>query len=322
MTTRTRRIFLGLGFGLIVVVGLMFYADLQELSASLANFDAVVLGPVVVIILAGYVIRAIKWEIYLRRLDVRLGWLESFWVFFAGLVMAISPMKVGEVLKSFLLRQHHQIPVARTAPVIIAERLTDVIALVLLASLGVATTGIGGLLVITASILAASIVVFLVSPRLSRGLLAWMGKLPVIGRYSHRLEEAYESMLRLMGVRTMLWTTGLSLLAWGGEGLACWWIVNAFEGVNASLGDVVFIFSFSTLAGALSMLPGGLLATEGSMIGLLTAVLHVMPSKTSATAATLLTRFCTLWFAVLLGAMALLAYQRHRQREESNETPS
>ena len=313
MTERTRRILIGIGFGFVVIVGLMLYTDATKLSESIARFDMPVLLQATGLVLVGYLFRAIKWEIYLRQLNIRLGWVESSWVFFSGLVMAISPMKVGEVLKSFLLRRHHAIPVARTAPVVVAERLTDVIALILLVSIGAATTGIGMPVVIGASILALCTILFISSPKLSRWLLSFISRMPLLGRYAHRFEEAYESMLQLIGLKTMLITTALSVIAWGGEGIACWWIVNAFEGASAPLGDIVFIFAFSTLAGALSMLPGGLLATEGSMIGLLTVVFHTMSSETTATAATLLTRFCTLWFAVILGAVALISYQRYRR---------
>ena len=313
MTRRVRRIIAGIGFGLLVIVGFMLYSDVQQLADSLATFDTATLTPVLAIILGGYVLRAIKWEIYLRQLGIFVGWKESLWIFCSGLVMAISPMKVGEVLKSFLLRRNHGISIAKTAPVIVAERLTDVIALVLLASIGVVTTGLGGPVVLAASMMSIGLVALLASPRLSRRLLAFLGRLPLLRRVSHRLEEAYESMLQLVGTKTMCLTVALSVLAWGGEGIACWWIINGFENVNASLGEVVFIFTFSTLAGALSMLPGGLLATEGSMIGLLTVVFRVIPSHTTATAATLLTRFCTLWFAVVLGAAAFVTYHRMRR---------
>lgn len=315
MSGRTRRLLWGLAFGLAVIVGLMLYSDVGELTRSLETFDATVLMPVCSVVLLGYGIRTIKWEIYLRRLDIRLAPLESAWVFFSGLVMAISPMKVGEVLKSFLLKQHHKIPIARTAPIIVAERLTDVLALVLLASLGALSTGFGLAVVAVAAGLSALAIAVLASPRLSRFFLSLLGKLPFLRRFAHRFEEAYESMLRLIGPKTLVVTTLLSVLAWGGEGVACWWIVNGFEGVNAPLAEVVFIFSFATLAGALSMLPGGLLATEGSMIGLLHGVFHLMPNQSMATAATLITRFCTLWFAVVLGAAALLGYQRRHRTE-------
>ena len=61
----------------------------------------------------------------------------------------------------------------------------------------------------------------------------------------------------------------------------------------------VFTLSFSTVIGAVSTLPGGLGAVEVSMAGMLILLL-TLPAST-ATAATLIIRFATLWFGVGLG---------------------
>jgi hypothetical protein len=43
---------------------------------------------------------------------------DSFLMFFSGLAMVITPGKVGEWLKSYLLREVHGTPVARSAPIL------------------------------------------------------------------------------------------------------------------------------------------------------------------------------------------------------------
>ena len=65
-----------------------------------------------------------------------------------------------------------------------------------------------------------------------------------------------------------------------------------------------------TVAGALAFVPGGLGVTEGGM-ALLLAELVAM-SRSSAVAVTLIIRAQTLWFAVLLGVLALLVFSRRR----------
>jgi uncharacterized protein (TIRG00374 family) len=66
--------------------------------------------------------------------------------------------------------------------------------------------------------------------------------------------------------------------------------------------EAVFIFAFSSIIGALTMLPGGLGTAEGSIVGL-TVMLGVDISQ--ATAATLIIRFSTLWFGVIIGLVIL-----------------
>ncbi|CUS88292.1 flippase-like domain-containing protein [Candidatus Kryptobacter tengchongensis] len=77
--------------------------------------------------------------------------------------------------------------------------------------------------------------------------------------------------------------------------------------IDLSLNLATFIYSFSTLAGAISMLPGGLGFTEGSMSGLL--IFNKIP-KNTAVAITIIIRFATLWFAVALGLIALYIFQK------------
>jgi uncharacterized membrane protein YbhN (UPF0104 family) len=61
----------------------------------------------------------------------------------------------------------------------------------------------------------------------------------------------------------------------------------------------IFALSFSTVIGAVSALPGGLLTTDASIAGMLVLLLGL--DLGTAAAATLLIRLATLWFAVGLG---------------------
>ena len=309
MTTLTRRIVVGVVLGVLVVAGLMAYSDGKELSQAWQEFDPSVIAAILGLVCLGYGFRIAKWHLYLQQLNIALPLMESITVFLAGLVMSVTPAKVGEVLKSFLLRESRDIPVAQTAPVVVGERLTDLLALILLASWGAAMNDHGTGVIIGASIFTLGLLGLLASNTASTWVIDRIESLPFAGRLAPKLREAYRSMTRLIGLRTLLVTTVLSVLAWGGEGVAFWLLLDAFPGTSASLQSAVFIFSFATLAGALTMLPGGLLATEASMIALLFTVFQLTPSEGVATSATLIIRFCTLWFAVLLGVCALTMYR-------------
>ncbi len=91
------------------------------------------------------------------------------------------------------------------------------------------------------------------------------------------------------------------LIAWGSEGVAFYYILSLLEN-NISLQTALFIYAFSMLIGALSFLPGGLGGAEATMLALL-MLNHV--EQPQAVAATLIIRLATLWFAVILGIIAL-----------------
>jgi len=68
-----------------------------------------------------------------------------------------------------------------------------------------------------------------------------------------------------------------------------------------------FSYSFSTIIGAISMLPGGLGLTEGSLTYLL---MEKGITADISVATTFIVRAVTLWFAVLVGIISLSFYQR------------
>ena len=71
--------------------------------------------------------------------------------------------------------------------------------------------------------------------------------------------------------------------------------------------EATFVYALSTLAGAFSLLPGGLIVTEGSMTGLL-RLFGVELSRGALV--TLIVRLCTLWFAVFIGMIFLYLCER------------
>ena len=296
--------------GVLVAVGLMAMGDLREVSHHLTRWPMDVLLGVLALSLLGYVARAARWLLYLRRLEIAVPVRESTHIFFAGLVGSITPAKVGEVLKSFLLESNHAVPVARSAPIVLAERVGDLLALILLAGAGVVSTGYGLEVIVAAGLLAAAVVAAALWPPWGRTLVAWAARLPGLRRFAPALEEARVATQELFGTGTLTVGIVLSLLAWACEAVGTWWLISALPGSEATLAQATFVFAFSTVAGAITFLPGGLLATEGSMVALLHGVLSIAPDLASAGAITLMVRASTLWFGVGLGALALSTYTR------------
>ena len=174
-----RRLALGSGLGLLVVVGLMVASDVSALRQTFQTLSWAPFGWALLLSLAGYGLRVIKWELYLRALSIRLPLLPSVLCFFAGMVMSITPGKVGEVLKSFLLRQAYEVPVARSAPIVVAERLTDLMALLLLTSLGVWSSGYGWGVLIAGTLLVLAIMLVFAWDALGRFVIGTCARLPL-----------------------------------------------------------------------------------------------------------------------------------------------
>ncbi|MEO8399002.1 MAG: flippase-like domain-containing protein, partial [Ignavibacteriaceae bacterium] len=97
----------------------------------------------------------------------------------------------------------------------------------------------------------------------------------------------------------------LSLISWSFECLGYHLILVNF---NVTLGFfwASFSYAFSIIVGAVTMLPGGLGATEGSLTFLLIKEGY---AKDIAVASTFIVRIVTLWFAVLVGVISVSFYQ-------------
>ncbi len=306
------RIVLGVVFGIGIVAVLMVFGDVRRVFPTLQHFEWS-LFPLVLLLTAGnYVCRFVKWECYLRWVDaprLRRGW--SLAVFLSGFAMSITPGKVGEWIKAFLVARLGGGAVAPVVPVVAVERLTDGIAMLILALLS-ALAGLGGWepLVALAGILLAGL--WLVQEeRVVRPLLRLAARAPLLRSRAESVGGLYDATRAVLRWRRLVAMSGLSVFSWS---LECLGLFVILIGLGAEpsvelLAVATFVLSVSSIAGALSLLPGGLGAAEAGIAGLL---LLLRPGMTPAEAATatVLIRFGTLWFGVLTGCVALLWLQR------------
>lgn len=296
-----RRLLIGVALGVLVSLGLALAANLPALGEALGRFHWRLLPLILGATLVNHALRFLKWDFYLRLLAVPLARRQSLLIFLAGLTMAITPGKLGEVLKAFLVRDLVGTPVSLTASVVMAERLTDVAGLLLLAALGLTALPYGAALL---GAVAGILVLALLALRSRR-----------LGDAAPRLLEGRGPLARLAGPfrlflgsgRTLLapgalaFAVVLSVVSWFFECLALSVVLDGLD-VTVSLRAATFVYAFASLAGAVSMIPGGLGIAEGSLAGLLVALGASLPD---AVAATLLIRAATLWLAVGLGASML-----------------
>ena len=294
-----------IGVAAIVMVG-----DVRTLGDRLSGFSWWAFFACLGLALLNYAIRFLRWQLYLRHQKVTVPLASSAVVFGAGLSLSITPAKLGELVKSYLLREMHGTPATATAPIVVAERVTDLIALLLLAVIGVAAYGMQTTLVIVAAALVGFGLVLLAWPRPTRALIDLATRPRFAQRFRKPLHEMYDGLAGLCRPKLLVMATLIAVPAWAAECVGFAEIVNAFAGAQVDLGLAMVIYAATTIAGALSFLPGGLGVTEASMTILLVQGAARL-DKAAAVDATLLTRLATLWFAVLLG-LGCLALARAR----------
>lgn len=314
------QIALGLLLGLAVIILLVAFGDVARLRENLARFHWKYLPLVIGLTLFNYALRFVKWEFYLRQIGAKVKRLDSAAIFASGFTMALTPGKVGEFLKSYLLTQVSDTPMSQSAPVVVAERLTDGMAMVLLATAGLVVYRLGREIILIVALVLVALVIIVEYRPLALRLLRWGQGLPLISRLARELDDLYESIYALLTPRNLLWAVTLSFISWGSECVAFYLVLVGlgFPGPLSLLLQASFIFASSTILGAVSFVPGGLGVADASLAGL--TLLLTKASRSLSVAASLLIRLSTLWFGAALGLLALFLFRKRFFYEVEDES--
>ena len=323
-----RKILFSLLFALLIYMALALWSDWRALTDALLDFPWLWLPAVVGLTLVNYVGRLLKWHWYLRLLNIPINRGDSARIFGVGMLMVMTPGKAGEFLKSYMVKNVTGTPMAVTAPVVLAERMTDGMAMLLLASVGLfafpdPTARWVAALVFTNFVL--TVILIQIRPVALR-ILGFGKHLPVVRRFADHLYSFYESSYLIFRPRNLMISLVIGVVSWVAEGLAYFVVLVGFgaEVSAQTLLIAVFIFCISTVIGAVFATPGGLGGVEGSLVALSSSLLS-LPTAV-ATAAALLVRFCTLWFGVGIGVVSfaiwpsLLAGSETARRVEPPES--
>jgi uncharacterized protein (TIRG00374 family) len=282
-------------------------------------------------------VRFLKWERYRKLLGVRMTTSQSLLIYFSGFALSITPGKMGEAYKSLLIKRIDGTPISRTAPIVIAERLTDLLGLVILMGLGGLVTilegqrlsgaqsgpdygryvGLAALATLGACVVLLGAV--FCDPLVTR-IIALMSRVPRLRKVEGKLVAFHDASKILLSPKQLLYPTVVSVVSWSCEAIALYFIAYQFSGDAPSPDDApgarvtvalcFFAYSFSMIAGnILFLLPAGVGVTEGLLGWLLDHSAGL--AKASANSCSLLLRACTLWIAVLVGLVAATLFERY-----------
>ena len=288
----------------IAVVGLILaFSDVEIMRSSLASFGAA--GWVTVLLLStlNFALRFARWQYYLTSLGHHVPVVRSAAYFLAGFAFTSTPAKAGEAVRSLYLKREG-VGYTDSLSALFVERLTDLIAVILLALAAAYSLEDFRWLVIVAG-LATLALLPLIHSRFLRERLDAAAAVPQPGK----LHAGLKHLSNLLTSSSALLRSGplyggmlLSILATFAVSLMMYVVLVAL-GVEISLPLAIGIYATGILAGALSFLPGGIGSAEAVMIGLL--VLAGVELSV-ATAATLICRIAAMWYSIAVGIVIVL----------------
>jgi uncharacterized membrane protein YbhN (UPF0104 family) len=281
--------------------------DLAQLSLApvLQSWNLVLLAAA--LSLLSYALRIFRWRFYLGRLGHRLPLGFAALTFIAGFAYTISPGKVGEMVRARYYLPLG-VPLVAVMAAFFAERLMDLIAMVVFAVLLIAGTSRydGALGVAAGAVVVGLAILALVPWAAIDAALRSRPRIPIRAAIL-ALTSALAATRPLLRPSSLVLGFAIAVAAWGLEGVGLGVVSSMVPGLHLDVTIAVGIYAVAVLIGALSFLPGGLGGTEAVMTTLL--VSHGC-SVTQALLVTLVCRFVTLWFAVSLGWIAVFVLRQ------------
>ncbi|MGC8659322.1 MAG: lysylphosphatidylglycerol synthase transmembrane domain-containing protein [Desulfomonilaceae bacterium] len=297
------------------LAGVLFYAvatfasDYQSIFHAMTLFPVRDLGIVLFLVTVGWLIRGWRFHYYLVNMGENVPLSFATMTFLAGFALTGTPGKVGEAMKGVFLKRDYRVPVTRVVGVVVVERLMDLFGVLILGSFSLLFfPGWRNIFLTLAAIVIAG-GIFLCMEKIYRPILESMSRFRIISWGATKVLRILLSGKDLMKPRIFIIGLIVSVVAWAMEAFSMFIVMKGF-GLNGTLTEANFVYCFSTILGALSMLPGGIGGTEASMIGLF-AYLGI--SYSAGLPAVILIRLCTLWYAVFAG-MALSFYLLSRKK--------
>ena len=258
-------------------------------------------------------IRFGRWHWLLRKVGHKIPIKYGIASYLAGFAFTATPGKVGELLRIRYLEPVGILP-KTVVSAFIFERLIDLISVLSLSMFGAFQFGVFWIAFFFTSFIIGAIVFLIRFPKIVD---------VIANRFNHlgytRIEKLLETISNgIQGIK--FWMTPLDIILSLISGLLSWLclsfsfilLLNEFH-VLIPFHTAISIYPISTLAGAASMIPGGLGSTEATIVTLL------IKNNLEISIATIIAigiRFSTIWFAVVIGILMLIPLEIKLQKNK------
>ena len=307
----------------IVVAALIFFANKlninpQQTWADMRSAHLLFFLAAFVIYYCSFPVRALRWRILLENIGYTKEngiCLPGFWklveiIYISFFTNAVVPAKLGDLYRAYLLRQEIHVPTTRTFGTVLAERLLDLIVLLLLFISAIIISLHGrlpiqleiGLEIALAAVIVGIIALFVL--RIAREPLARL--IPSRFRpYYYQLQEGTLGSFRRMPTLSIL-----TVAVWGCESLRFFFVSLSLNLIPGSfihvLAASIFIGLGEALLTAIPATGGGVGLVEAGMLAMIILFNHNHNASNLTAAAILLDRIITLFSILFFGFIVFL----------------
>ena len=277
-------------------------SDFNTIFNEISNFQVSYLPIILSLVTVGWCVLFLRWTILLKNSAISIPHKQSFLIYMASFSMSATPGQLGELIKSQLLKNKFDVPVTKTAPLVIIERLSDLTGAIIVSIIGFWLLNINIYVPIISSIALGLIFLLLKSKKMFNKALGLIKKVKFASKLADPIAESFDTIQMSLNKKTLVISITLSVCFWLLIGTSSYFVLRAVGIDNLEIIGAVSIYSSSIIIGAASFIPGGVGVAEGSIAGLL----NLSGINLSvAFALGILIRIFTLWYGVVTGFVAL-----------------
>ena len=307
----------------ITVIGLyaafLIASDINTISSKISDFKIEIIPVILLLVTSGWFVIFFKWHLLLRNAKIFIPVKDSFLIFMSGFAFTIIPGKVGELIKSQLLKTKFGIARTKTVPIVILEQVYTAIGIVILSFFGIWYFELGAyvLAFFTAGLVFAFILIS--SRKTFNKIVSLLEKRKFTAKFVEPLSSSYDAIKNGMRGPITLYASGLSVLFWLIESISIYFILLAFGIDVIEFLTVIPTYTTSIMLGILSFLPMGIGVVEGTLTSFFT--IHGIDLSIAITVVIVI-RLFTRWYSVSFGFIALKLSGGLRNDQESNDSKS
>lgn len=245
-----------------------------------------------------YLVRYLRWHRLLARAGHGTSIGFGLFAYLAGFAFTATPGKLGELVRIRYL-QWKGVPPATVLAAFVFERACDLVVVLAIAAAAISRRDL--FVAMTVFVVAAVVaIVWLGRQRRALTVVAVTLRrmeLRRIGRLVRVLRDGLAGCRVWFNAGDLTMSLVVGFVAWAITSVAFVWMIGRL-GISVPLVLALTIYPLAMLAGAASMLPGGIGTTEATIVVLLASA-GVAPAEGALAAIGI--RLSTLWFAVVCG---------------------
>ena len=277
-------------------------SDLGEVYAQLNKMDTSYLPIILLLIPLCWIVLFTRWNLLLKNSNVYVPVKDNLKIYLSGFALSITPGKVGELIKSQLLKNKFGIPREKTAPIVLVEQLYNIIGIIGVSILGIWYFEFGTQIILIAASLLGITLILISSKRLFEKFLTLLSRIKFLSQYTSAFSNSYDVLRKSTRGWVVVYASALSIAFWLIESVIAYFVLLSFGVNHIEFLSVITTYTSSIILGVASFLPLGIGVVEGSLAGFFT--LQGVDVSIALTLVIFI-RIFTRWIAVSVGFVSL-----------------